>query len=119
MIKSSQKRNQIANNYAKYLISCEKIRNQSDVNLTSLQRVLQLNGKTTLLNGKVLTFCLRLGEIRIKITHTPKNALNTHYFLINVSNKPNLNLEVSAENTKQLMYKINHVYKLLKPIQDV
>ncbi|MDI5888730.1 hypothetical protein [Flavobacterium yafengii] len=111
-----QNRKKIASTYAKYIISCDKIKNQDDVNLASLQRVLQLNCKTTLLKGIVLMFKLKHSNVSVQIIHIPKNSLYNHYFKIKVSSLPTLEMSICAQNTKELMYKINHVYKFIKPI---
>lgn len=108
-----------AKSHAKYLISCDKIKNRDVVNLASLQRILQINAKTTLLNNTILCYSLKHSTVSISITHIPKNLLYNHYFDIKVNHLPELNLKICASNIKELMYKINYVYNLTKPKTNV
>lgn len=118
MKNSAPKFSQVANYYQKYLNSCEKLKNHKEVKFTTLQRLLQPTCKTTLLNNTILTYRLKSTKENVQITHIPKTPLTVHYFLIKQTKKPNVNMLLSAETTKELMYKINHVYKLLKPLKN-
>lgn len=110
---------QIAIYYEKYLNSCEKLKNHKELKFSTLQRLLQPTCKTTLLNDTILTYRLKSTTENVQITHIPKTTLTVHYFLIKQTKKPHVDMLLSAETTKELMYKINHVYKLLKPSKNV
>jgi hypothetical protein len=101
-------------NFQKYLNTCDKIKNQEKISLSTLQRVLRASSKTTLLNDVILTYRLKQTSVSVSITWIPKTEIFPHYFIVKLSDKPNLNIQLSALNLKELMYKINHSYKFLQ-----
>lgn len=112
MLFQAQKNKNALLNYGKFIINCDKIKNSPVVSLKSLQRVLQLNCKTSLLNNKILFFRLKGSEFGIRITYNINPIFPAHYFSVYSSAFPKFIFEISAITTKELMYKINHVYKL-------
>lgn len=100
----------------KFILSCDKIKRKQNISLSSLQRVLQINAKTTSLNDILLTFSIKGSKENISIRYIKEPAFSSHYFEIKVSSKPKQLLYISALNTKELMYKINHVYKLTQKL---
>ena len=98
----------------KFILSCDKIRPKKIISLSSLQRVLQINSKTTLLNDIVLTFKIKGSNQNISIRYIKESVSIAPYFEICTSTSRDVYISICALNTKELMYKINHVYKLTK-----
>ena len=116
MLKKDTKPSQVLSNYKKYLFQCDKIKQTDNPSLSTLQRTIRPFCRTTLLNKSFLSFYLKGMKSTVSIMVLPKEN-NTYYFLIKCNKTRNFEYILSCLSIKELMFKINHKYNLLKPVE--
>lgn len=108
-------------NYEKFLEKCNSLRNLYPINLRTIQRICYPFSKTQSLGKDPLkpngiTFRLKNSKRTISIRHCKEKFLHeVSYFQISWTDCNGKELHISANSCKEIMYKINHVYKLTKP----
>jgi hypothetical protein len=108
-------------NYHKFVIKCDLLRNLSPINLRTIQRLAYPHGKTQSMGVNSdsptrISFRLKNSKRTISIAKLPDNYVKGVYFFeIGWTDCSYDKLVISAVSCKEIMHKINHVYKLTKP----
>lgn len=111
----AQKKSIIFSNYSQFVIACDNLRKIENLPLPTIQRSVSPYCKTSLL-GNSLSLKIKGFPFFIAVRLLPNDDnFSINYYRTILDNNDEKFIDISASNLNELMYKINHIYKLTYP----
>lgn len=110
-----KKEMKIISNFNCYITVCNKMRKLQKADFQTIQRTVSPYCKTSTMGKKTLVIKLKGNIFGISITKLSKEPYETVDYYLIIAFPFNVSYTISADNIYELMQKINHTHKLIKP----